>query len=65
MKYQKNKNRIIHSKFSKSQLEVWEMKSKINERFKDLDLKNALRKILEESQYTTDSFIEKGMIVLN
>ncbi|HPI19268.1 MAG TPA: hypothetical protein PKY56_02770 [Candidatus Kapabacteria bacterium] len=41
------------------------MKSKINERFKDLDLKNALRKILEESQYTTDSFIEKGMIVLN
>jgi len=37
MKYQKNKNRIIHSKFSKSQLEVWEMKSKINERFKDLD----------------------------
>jgi len=65
MKYQKNKIIRIHSKISKSQLEVWEMKSKIYERVKDLELKNALRKILEESQCTTDSLIEKGKIVLN
>ncbi len=65
MKYQKNKISIIHSKISKSQLEVWEMKNKIYERVKDLELTNALRKILEESQYTTDSLIKKGKIVLN
>jgi hypothetical protein len=41
------------------------MKNKIYERVKDLELTNALRKILEESQYTTDSLIKKGKIVLN
>ncbi len=65
MKYQKNKISIIHSKISKSQLEVWEMKNKIYDKVKDLELKNALRKILEESKYTTDNLIEKGKIALN
>jgi len=61
MKNSKNYNEAYETRFSKAQIEVWEMKDKIYESVKDLDLNNALHQIMENSRIMTENFIKERM----
>ena len=64
----KNKNREkihINPTFSKAQIEVWEMKDKIYESVKHLNLDDALHQIMESSHQLTEQFIKEHNIKTN
>ena len=55
-----NNNQL--DKFSKAQIEVWEMKASIYEKVKNLPIKQALMSILMQSKLTTENLIKEGKI---